>query len=391
MDFEALKALDDTYVAHTYARFDVGLVRGQGATAWDDAGADYIDFTSGIGVNALGFADRAWAEAVFHQLTTLQHTSNLYYTEPCAQLAQSLAERTGLKKAFFANSGAEANECAIKCARKYSRDRYGAGRATIVTLVNSFHGRTLTALSATGQAHFHQHFFPFTEGFAFAPSDDIDAARAVITPDVCAVMIELVQGEGGVMPLDRGYVRAMAQLCAERDLLLIVDEVQTGMGRTGTLFAFQQYGLLPDVVTCAKGLGGGLPIGAALMGERAMNVLGPGDHASTFGGNPAVCAGAQAVLDRLNENLLAEVAKKGDYIGRRLREMPHVTAVDGMGLMLGATLQGVEAADVVKAGLRRGVMTLTAKKKLRLLPPLTIATAELELGLTRLEAALKGV
>ena len=268
MNFQELKALDRQYVAHTYARFDVGLARGAGATAWDVDGKEYIDFTSGIGVNSLGFGDPEWAKAVYGQLTTLQHTSNLFYTEPCARVAETLTKRTGLSKVFFANSGAEANECAIKLARKYSRDQYGAGRSTILSLHNSFHGRTLTALSATGQAHFHQHFFPFTEGFAFAPVGDVEGTRAMITPDVCAILIEMIQGEGGVMPLDPAYANALAEMCKERDLLLMVDEVQTGIGRTGALFAFQRYGIAPDVVTCAKGLGGGLPIGAVLMSEK---------------------------------------------------------------------------------------------------------------------------
>lgn len=387
--FEQIRAEDTAYVANTYGRFPLALVEGKNASCRDEAGRTYIDLTSGIGVNSLGFCDPGWVEAVSRQAATLQHTSNLYYTEPCIAAAKLLCQRTGMKKVFFANSGAEANEGAIKAARKYSLDKYGTGRSKILTLVNSFHGRTVTTLAATGQEVFHDHFFPFTEGFVHLAANDLGALREALDPSVCAVMVELVQGEGGVIPLERDYVRELAALCAEQDILLIVDEVQTGIGRTGSLYAFQQYGLRPDLVTSAKGLGGGLPVGAVLFGEKTESVLTAGTHATTFGGNPVVCAGALQVLGRLDEAFLQEVRRKGAYLRAELEQMPHVRSVTGLGLMLGIELEeGVAAKEVLLRAMQEGVLLLTAKAKLRLLPPLTITDEELRTGLAALGRAL---
>lgn len=375
-----LKELDGQYIANTYARFDVLFTHGQGSLLFDDAGKEYIDMGSGIAVNAFGIGDESWENAVIHQVKQLQHISNLYYTAPQIQLAQALCQKSGMKKVFFGNSGAEANECAIKTARKYSNDKYtpAAGRNVIVTLKNSFHGRTLTTLSATGQEVFHQHFFPFTEGFVFAEPDNLAEMQAIInsTP-VCAIMIELIQGEGGVHALSKEYVAALAQLAAEKDILLIVDEVQTGNGRTGSLYAYMDYGITPDIVTTAKGLGGGLPIGACLFGEKTQQVLDAGSHGSTFGGNPVCCAGALSVVERLDEALLAEVKEKSNYIIRELSACKKVKSVSGMGLMLGIECEK-EGKSLVSACLARGVVALTAKNKLRLLPALNIPMALLE-------------
>lgn len=363
MTFEQLK---DQYrfVEPTYGRFDQDLVWGSGSLCLDLAGNEYIDFTSGIGVNALGFCDADWQQAVSEQLQRLQHTSNLFYTMPGAELAQLLCEATEMQGVFYANSGAEANECAIKAARKYSHDKYGDGRYEIITLQNSFHGRTMATLTATGQEVFHQHFMPFLEGFRYAKAGDLEDLKANLTPATCAVMMELVQGEGGVIPLDKDYVQAVAALCAERDILLIIDEVQTGIGRTGSLFCFQQFGIRPDLVSMAKGLGGGLPIGGVLFGEKTHGVLTPGTHATTFGGNPAVCAGGCHIIKTLTApGFLDEVKAKGEYIRKALEAMPGVVGVDGMGLMLGVRLQeGLSAAEVVKAAMPEGVLLLTAKK-----------------------------
>lgn len=391
MDYQAIVARDKAYVAQTYGRFDVALVRGEGARCWDANGKEYLDMTSGIGVNALGFCDPQWAKAIYAQLTTLQHTSNLYYTEPCGEVAETLCRRAGMRSVFFANSGAESNEGAIKCARKYGHAHHGPACHNILTLNQSFHGRTITTLAATGQDAFHQQFDPFTAGFAYAPANDFEKTAAMMDGNTCAVMIEMVQGEGGVLPLDQSYVSKLAALCAERDILLIVDEVQTGIGRTGTLFAFEQFGIHPDIVTCAKGLGGGLPVGAVLFGEKTHGVLAPGEHATTFGGGPAICAGAMAVLTRIDDLFLAGVRAKADYLRSRLEKMPHVTSVDGMGLMLGATLEGVAARDVVLKGIEAGVLMLTAKDRLRLLPPLSITDAELDAALSRIETTMKEV
>jgi len=317
MNSAKIISMDRQYVTNTYARYDLAIRGGLGAVCFDFDGNKYIDFSSGIGVNSLGYSDTGWVDAVTKQLFKLQHTSNLYYTEPCAVAAKALCERTGMSKVFFANSGAEANEGAIKTARKYSRDQYGPGRHTIVTLTNSFHGRTMAALSATGQEAFHKHFDPFPEGFKHAPANDLQGTLAELTDDVCAIMIELVQGEGGVVPLDADYVKGVYDYCAARDILYIIDEVQTGIGRTGALFAYQRYGLAPDIVTAAKGLGGGLPIGATLFGEKVKDTLGLTDHGATYGGNPIATAGALAVLDSIDGDFLANVAANGEYLAAR--------------------------------------------------------------------------
>ncbi|MDD6012544.1 MAG: aspartate aminotransferase family protein [Oscillospiraceae bacterium] len=391
-EFEKIKQGDDSFVAHTYGRFPVAIKEGKGAVCRDFDGKEYVDFSSGIGVNSLGFCDEGWIRAVIEQLGTLQHISNLYYTEPCVSAAKLLCERTGMKKVFFSNSGAESNEGAIKCARKYSYDQYGEGRNKVVTLVNSFHGRTVTTLAATGQEVFHRYFYPFTEGFVFVPANDLSALEQALDGSVCAVMMELIQGEGGVMPLEAEFVQKAADLCKEKDVLLIVDEVQTGVGRTGKLFAFQHFGIEPDIVTTAKGIGGGLPLGCVLFGEKTESVFGPGDHATTFGGNPVATKGAEYILHKLDDEFLSQVTEKGEYMRQRIEKMPHVQGIDGMGLMLGVRLEeGMKSADVVKLGIEKGVLLLTAKAKVRLLPPLAVTYEEIDRGLDAMEAALKEV
>ena len=378
----------DDSVVKSYGRFPLAIEHGKGATCFDFDGKKYIDFTSGIGVNSLGFCDDGWITAVEAQLHKLQHISNLYYSSPCLEVAEALSKMSGMKKVFFSNSGAESNEGAIKAARKYSFDKYGKDRNKIITLVNSFHGRTVTTLAATGQDVFHNYFFPFTGGFDYAPANDLDGLKAKLDGSVCAVMMELVQGEGGVLPLEKDFVKAVAALCKEKDILLIIDEVQTGIGRTGTLFAYQQFGILPDLVTCAKGLAGGLPYGAVLFGEKTKDVFAPGDHATTFGGNPIASAGAKEVLSRLTPDFLAEVTKKSEYMKAKILKMPHVAGIAGMGLMIGIELDGAVAKSVVEAGFKHGVILLTAKQKVRLLPPLTVSYEEIDAGLAALEAAL---
>lgn len=390
MTFEDIKKLDDTHVMHTYGRYPVAIDHGKGATCYDPAGKAYIDFTSGIGVNALGFAEEGWVAAVTAQLNKLQHISNLYYTEPCAQAAKLLCEKSGMKKVFFGNSGAEANEGVIKAARKYSFQKYGEGRNKIVALENSFHGRTMAALSATGQAVYHNFFFPFVDGFVFAQANNVADTLSKLTDDVCAVMMEMVQGEGGVMPLEKEYVQAVYAACQEKDILFIVDEVQTGIGRTGSFYSYQQFGIQPDLVSSAKGLGGGLPIGAVLFGEKTADVLVPGDHGSTFGGNPVVCAGSVEILHRMDDAFLAEVAKKGAYLREELQKMPHVTSVAGMGMMLGIELD-TDVKPIVNTLIENGLLVLTAKHKMRLLPPLNITQEELEQGLTILKNTLSKI
>ena len=368
------KELDSKYIAGTYARFPIVLKEGRGSVVWDTEGKEYIDMGSGIAVNAFGIADHEWINAVTSQLGKLQHSSNLYYTEPGALLAEQLCTRTGMKKAFFGNSGAEANECAIKCARKYAAGKYGADkRYKIVTLVNSFHGRTITTLAATGQDEYHKDFQPLTPGFLYAPANDCDALKAIVESDdaIAAIMFELVQGEGGVLPLEQDFVDCIAEICKARDILMVVDEVQTGNGRTGTLYAWQQYGITPDIMTTAKGLGGGLPIGVCLMGEKCENTMTPGSHGSTFGGNPAVCAGALNVLSRIDDALLADVKAKSEYIVRELTGAPGVESVAGLGLMLGIKTSK-PLNEVVTACRENGVLVLTAHGKLRLLPALNI-------------------
>ncbi len=367
-----LIARDKEYIAGTYARFPIAIVRGEGSLCYDEQGKEYIDMGSGIGVTAFGFADRDWCEAVTAQLARVQHTSNLYYTEPDVALAELLCRRTGMKKVFFSNSGAEANECAIKLARKYAADKKGAEYNTIVTLKNSFHGRTLTTLAATGQEHYHELFQPLTPGFVHVTAGDLDELRQVVaTHKVAGMLIECVQGEGGVIALDEAYVKGVAELAASEDFLLMIDEVQTGNGRTGELYAYMQYGITPDVVSTAKGLGGGLPIGATLIGEKAERVLGFGDHGSTFGGNPVCAAGAYSILSRIDEDLLAEVREKSRYVFEALSGKPGIKSVSGKGLMIGIETEK-PAKDVVAALNARGVLCLTAKHKVRLLPALNI-------------------
>ncbi len=368
------KELDSKYIANTYARFPIVLEHGKGSLVWDTEGREYIDMGSGIAVNAFGLADSEWIAAVTAQLGKLQHVSNLYYSEPDALLAEQLCSRTGMKKVFFANSGAEANECAIKCARKYAADKYGADkRYKIVTLKNSFHGRTITTLAATGQDELHRDFQPLTEGFLYTPANDCAALKELVESDeaIAAIMFELVQGEGGVMPLTQEFVSCISEICAEHDILMICDEVQTGNGRTGTLYAWMQYGITPDIMSTAKGLGGGLPIGACLFGEKTENTLTAGTHGSTFGGNPAVCAGALNILSRIDDALLADVKAKSEYIVSELTGAPGVESVAGLGLMLGIkTTKPLN--DVVTACRENGVLVLTAHGKMRLLPALNI-------------------
>lgn len=383
------KELDSKYIANTYARFPIVLERGKGSLVWDSEGREYIDMGSGIAVNAFGLADGQWMAAVTEQLGRLQHSSNLYYTVPDALLAEQLCERTGMKKVFFGNSGAEANECAIKCARKYAADKYGADkRYKIVTLVNSFHGRTVTTLAATGQDEYHQDFQPLTPGFVYAPANDCEALKALVEGDdaIAAIMFELVQGEGGVLPLTQEFVQCIADICRAKDILMVCDEVQTGNGRTGTLYAWMQYGIVPDIMTTAKGLGGGLPIGACLMGEKCENTLTPGSHGSTFGGNPAVCAGALNILSRIDDSLLAEVKAKSEYIVNALTGAKGVESVAGLGLMLGIkTVKPLN--DVVTACRENGVLVLTAHGKLRLLPALNIPMELVEKAVAVIKAA----
>lgn len=385
---ETIKANDTHYIAGTYARYDLVFTHGTGVKLYDENEKEYLDLTAGIGVVSIGHGDPDWVEAIRKQAATLAHMSNLYYTIPDGIVAKQLCEKSGFSKIFFANSGAEANEGAIKVARKYSFDHYGTGRHEIITLVNSFHGRTITALTATGQHHFHQYFDPFTPGFCYAAANDLQDMKAHINEKTCAIMIELIQGEGGVLPLDKTYVKELAKLCKANDILLIVDEVQTGIGRTGSLFAYEQYDISPDIVSVAKGLGNGLPIGGVLLGQKVENTLGYGDHGTTFGGNPIACAGAAVVLDRMDEVLFQAVREQGEYAKERLLKMPHIVQVNGLGLMRGATLDGIVAGDVVKACIKKGLLLLTAKDNLRLLPPLTITKNELTKALDILEEVL---
>lgn len=383
-----VKENDLKYIAPTYARFDVVLSHGSGAVVYDENEKRYIDLTAGIGVNSLGYANEEWADAVCHQVQTLQHVSNLYYSKPDSDVAKFLCEKTGFANMIFSNSGAEANEGAIKVARKYASDKYDAKRHEIITLVNSFHGRTITTLAATGQDHFHQHFDPFTPGFVYAIANDIEDMKVKMNDQTCAVMMELIQGEGGVLPLEQEYVKKVEALCKEKDVLLIIDEVQTGVGRTGSLYAYQQYGIQPDIITTAKGLGNGLPIGGVLLGDKVKDVFGPGDHGTTFGGNPVACAGAQVVLSHMNEAFFEEIQAKGTYIKQRLQAMPHVVQINGMGLMIGVALDGISAKDVLLKCMDEGLLLLTAKDKLRMLPPLIIDMEQLKEAMDILEDVL---
>jgi len=407
-----IKALDEQRVMQTYGRFDAVIERGEGAKLYSPEGKEYIDFTSGIGVNSIGYGNKKWVDAISAQALKLQHVSNLYYSLPYTKLAEELTLRTGMKNVFFSNAGGEANEGMIKLARKYSFDKYGKGRSTIISLVQSFHGRTITTLAATGQESFHNYFFPFTDGFKHAPANDIQALKdlldlsvagtvsidgtAALNPvipmgGVCAVMLELIQGEGGVLPLEPDYVKEVAKLCNERDLLLLIDEVQTGVGRTGTLFAFQQYGINPDVVSFAKGIAGGLPMGGIMASEKCSAVLTPGTHATTFGGNPVAAAGALEVLSQLDDAALSEVVKKGKYITRTIKDWNKHTVgeIRGLGLMLGVSMVGVAPKEIAQRCVENGLLILTAgSDALRMLPPLTISYEEIDKGLEILEKAL---
>lgn len=383
-----IKETDDQYVSHAYGRFNVVLTDGKGSTVHDENGKEYIDFGSGIGVTAFGIADEEWKNAVIEQLGRIQHTSNLYYTEPCAELAKLLCEKTGMKKVFFGNSGAEANEGMIKFARKYSYDKYGEGRKTIITLVNSFHGRTVTTLSATGQEGFHKIFGPFTPGFKYCPANDIEALNTMITDDVCAIMFECVQGEGGVLNLNADFVKEIARIAREKDILMCVDEVQTGNGRTGKYFSYMHYGIEPDIVSTAKGLAGGLPMGAVLFGSKLEDTVTPGSHGSTFGGNPIAAAGAISIVKRIDDTFLQEVSDKSKYIVSKLKEIKGVKSVSGMGLMLGIETD-YKAADIANKCLEKGLLVLTAKTKIRLLPALNITKEETDKGLAILKEVIE--
>lgn len=383
------KEKDLKYIMHTYGRYDVALKSGKGATAYDEDGKKYIDVSSGIGVNSLGYCDEGWVDAVAKQAGTIQHMSNYFYSRQASDLAEKLCRLTGMSKVCFGNSGAEANECAIKIARKYSFDKYGNGRNEIITLKNSFHGRTVTTLSATGQDVFHNFFFPFTEGFAYAEANDIGALKNTFTDKTCAVMLEVIQGEGGVNILDKAYVKELADLCRERDVLVIIDEVQTGAGRTGKLFAYENYGISPDLVTAAKGLGGGLPIGVCMCSDKLKDVMSPSTHGTTFGANPVVCAGANYVIDRIaNEEFLNEVNLKGEYLESKLKELDAVKSVRRMGLMIGIEIDG-DAHEIAAKCVNNGLLIITAKDLLRMLPPLTITKQELDEAISILKSTLE--
>ena len=391
MTSQELKALTGQYIMNTYGRFPVAIDHGQGARLYDPEGNEYIDFTSGIGVTDLGYGYQPWADAVAAQAKKLSHVSNLFYTEPPALLAKTLCERTGESCVFFANGGGEANEGMIKLARKYSFDKYGKGRATIITLNNSFHGRTITTLMATGQEVFHNYFFPFTEGFRYADANSLESLEAAAGDDVCAVMLELVQGEGGVLPLDKEYVQAVAKLCAQRDWLLLVDEVQSGVGRTGSLFCFQQYGILPDVVSFAKGIAGGLPMSGIMANEKCRNVLGPGTHATTFGANPVCAAAGLVVQETLSDAFLEEVKAKGAYLreGIEALNLPCFGQTRGLGLMIGiAVKEGYNKSEIANKLIANGLLVLTAGPGMRLLPPLVITKEEMDKGLEIMKKTL---
>ncbi len=389
MTFHEIKEQDRAYIMHTYGRVDVALVKGKNARAWDAEGKEYIDFTSGIGVNSLGYSDPCWAAAVSAQAGEIQHLCNYYYSPQNTALAQELCQAAGMAQAFFCNSGAEANECAIKAARKYGEKR---GAYKIVTLVNSFHGRTLTTLAATGQDGFHKDFLPLTEGFLYVPAGDLQAVSQLLDGSVCAVMIEGVQGEGGVVPMDEDFVQALSQLCRQRDVLLVMDEVQTGVGRTGYFYSYQGYGIVPDAATSAKGLAGGLPIGVCLVGEKLRDILQPGQQGSTFGGNPVVCAGAREVVRRVNDkDFLKGVQEKGRYLTEKLEALPQVDFVRGRGLMLGIKLKSGDAHDVLVKCAEAGLLVLTAKDLVRFLPPLTITWEELDQGMERFVKVLETI
>lgn len=384
------KEKDLQYIMHTYGRYDVALKSGKGVYAFDEDGKKYIDVSSGIGVNSLGYANDGWANAVSQQAQSIQHMSNYFYSEQASNLAEKLCTKTGMAKVCFGNSGAEANECAIKIARKYSFDKYGAERNEIITLKNSFHGRTVTTLSATGQDVFHNFFFPFTNGFSYVEANDIEALKSAVTNKTCAVMFELIQGEGGVNILDKDYVKALVEYCNANDILVVIDEVQTGVGRTGKLFAFENYGFLPDLVTVAKGLGGGLPIGICMCGDKLKDVMSPSTHGTTFGANPVVCAGANYVIDTVaNDEFLNEVNKKGEYLEEKLLKIDGVKFVNRMGLMVGIGLDNMDAHDIAIECVKNGLLIITAKDLLRMLPPLVISYKEIDEAVQILEKTIK--
>lgn len=386
----SFKQKDKQYIANTYGRFDLHLVSGKGSYVYDDEGKEYIDMATGIAVNTFGVADEAWTAAVTAQLAQIQHTSNLYYSTPCIRLAELLCLRTGAKKVFFGNSGAEANECAIKVARKWAQDTYGKGDYTIITLKNSFHGRTVTTLAATGQDVFHKDFNPFPQGFAYATANDLESIEGCFSQGkIAAVMMELVQGEGGVLALDKEFVLGVERLCREKGALLMIDEVQTGNGRCGELYAYQGYGISPDVVSTAKGLGGGLPIGATMLFERVENTLTAGSHGSTFGGNPIAAAGAVSVIERIDEELLLGVREKSAYIFSELSGAEGIVSVSGLGLMVGVETEK-DVNEVLKSCFEMGVLPIKAKNKLRLLPALNIPMSALKRAIAVIKAAAKG-
>ena len=383
----SIKSTDERYVAHTYKRFDIAITSGSGAICYDDKGKRYIDMTSGIGVNSFGYSDPVWAQAVADQAKLLQHTSNLYYTAPCAELAEILCERTGMSRVFFCNSGAEANECAVKVARKYAAEHKGAEYYNIITLSKSFHGRTLTTLAATGQDNFHKLFNPLTPGFLYAQPNDIEGLKQLVAENkVAGMLIETVQGEGGVNALDADYIKACERICKENDIIFMIDEVQTGNGRTGKLYSYMHFGVQPDVVSTAKGLAGGLPMGATLMSEKVADVLSYGDHGSTFGGNPVCAAAAVSVMNRMDEKFLDDVSAKGRYIKEKIEAAGF--EVSGLGLMIGIKTKK-PVSEVLAACMEKGVLVLSAKEKLRLLPPLNIPTDLLEKAVDKIIEALK--
>lgn len=385
-----IQELDKKYIAGTYARFPLTLVKGKGSLVYDDCGKEYIDLGTGIAVNTFGVADDEWIAAVSAQLSTLQHTSNLFYSEPCARLAEMICERTGMKKVFFSNSGAEANECAIKAARKWGETVKGAEYTTIITLTDSFHGRTLATLAATGQDVFHKDFLPMPEGFVYATANDIESVKVLAAQNkCCAIMFECIQGEGGVKPLDYEFVKGVETVAAENDLLIICDEVQTGNGRTGELYAYMNFGLKPDIFSTAKGLGGGLPIGATVLGEKVENILGAGMHGSTFGGNPVSCAGAISILSRIDDAMLSAVKEKSEYIFSALNGAKGVRGVSGMGLMIGIETER-DASEVIAECRERGVLVIKAKNKVRLLPALNIEKELLERAINVLSDVIAG-
>lgn len=386
---ENIKNLADNSLMPTYAHFPVSIEKGNGATFVDSEGDEVIDFGSGIGVNSLGYNNEGWINAVTEQLKKVQHTSNLYYNSTVAEYAEMLTKKTGFNRVFLCNSGAEANECAIKLARKYSCDKYGENRYNIITLVNSFHGRTMATITATGQEHYHKFFDPFVQGFKYAESGNAEQFLEMADDTVCAIILEVVQGEGGVVPTDFEYLKTVEKVCKEKDILLIIDEVQTGMGRTGKLFAYEHAGISPDVVTSAKGIGNGLPMGACLCTEKCAGVLTAGTHGTTFGGNPVACAGAKYILNTLTEDFLNEVTEKGEYIREKLAEFEEVKSITGLGLMLGIELKTKNASEIAKKCSENGLLILTAKNKLRMLPPLVITKEEIDKGMEILKSFLE--